>query len=120
MLTLGMTLGETIRQLRDQRDLSLREFAKRVGSTPAHISDIENNRRNPSDELLEKIAAALSTPLEELKKLDRRVPLEELKEAIRRDPALGFALRKVAEQKVSAEDLLKLANRKRNDEERSE
>jgi transcriptional regulator with XRE-family HTH domain len=108
MLTLGMkTLGDQIRMLRDQHDLSLREFARKLGDvTAAHISDIENGRRNPSTELLEKIARVLAVPIEELEKLGSGLPIDELRDAVRKEPALGFALRKVAEQGISAEELL--------------
>ncbi|MBE7542974.1 MAG: helix-turn-helix domain-containing protein [Bryobacteraceae bacterium] len=103
------TLGSRIRSLRDQHDLSLREFARKLeGVTAAHISDIENGRRNPSPELLHKMAKALVVPVEELEKLGTGLPLEELRDAVRREPALGFALRRVAEEGISAEELLKL------------
>lgn len=116
MLTSAMkTLAERIRELRDQKDLSLREFAKQLDNiSPAHISDIENGRRYPSNELLQKMAGVLGVKFGELKQLDVRLPVEELKRAMRLDPALGFALRKVAEKKVSADEILKIANRKRN------
>jgi transcriptional regulator with XRE-family HTH domain len=115
MLTVSMeTLGTRIRCLRDQHDLSLREFARKLGDvTAAHISDIENGRRNPSSELLAKMAVALAVPVEELDKLGTGLPLEELRDAVRREPALGFALRKVAEQGVSAAELLDLTRRRK-------
>lgn len=112
------TLGDYIRELRDKQDLSLREFARRLGDvSPAHVSDIENGRRNPSPDLLAKIAQVLVVPVEEFEALDTRLPLEELKRAIRREPALGFALRKVAEGRVTAEELLHLTDTKRKLEE---
>ena len=50
-------LGEYIRELRQQKDLSLRDFAKRLGGkSAAFISDIELGRRFPSDPVLEDIA----------------------------------------------------------------
>ncbi|MGJ5814461.1 helix-turn-helix domain-containing protein [Paludibaculum fermentans] len=115
MLTVGMNaLAKRIRELRDLKDLSLREFARQLGNiSPAHVSDIENGRRNPSDELLRKMAVVLGVEFEELHKLDDRLPLEELRNALRLDPALGFALRKMTEEKVSSEELLTLAARKR-------
>jgi transcriptional regulator with XRE-family HTH domain len=110
---MSKTLGERIRELRDEQDMSLREFAKKLGDiSPAHVSDIENNRRNPSEDLLRKMAHVLNVPFEELQKLDARVPVEELKQATRHDPALGFALRTLADRKVSAEELLKWAQGK--------
>lgn len=101
------TLGDKIRWLRDRHDLSLREFARKLGDvTAAHISDIENGRRNPSPDLLSKMARVLMVPVEDLEKLGAGLPIEELRDAVRREPALGFALRKVAEQGISAEELL--------------
>ena len=110
MLTIAMkTLGNRIRELRDEHDLSLREFAKKLGDiSPAHISDIENGRRNPSDDLLHKMALVLNTKFEELKQLDGRLPVDALKRAVQGDPALGFALRKVAEKKITGEEILKI------------
>lgn len=118
MLTVAMkTLAERIRELRETKDLSLREFAKKLDNTsPAHISDIENGRRYPSDELLHKIARILDVKFEELKQLDVRLRVEDLRRAVRLDPALGFALRKVADKKVTADDILKLADKKRDRE----
>ena len=45
-------------------------------------------------------------PAEDLEKLGAGLPIEELRDSVRREPALGFALRKVAEQGISAEELL--------------
>jgi len=93
----------------------LREFAKKLGNvSAAHISDIENGRRNPSDELLHKMAQILNVSLDELKKLDSRVPVEELKREMRHDPALGFALRKIAEEKIPSDRLLEFIEEQRN------
>jgi transcriptional regulator with XRE-family HTH domain len=106
-------LGERIRELRDKRDLSLREFAKQLGDvSPSHIFDIENGRRNPSDDLLHKIALVLGVGFEELKRLDSRLPVEQLKRAMRHDPELGFALRKLAEKNVSSKEILRWAEKK--------
>src|SRR5579859_2042334 len=97
------TLGDRIRELRDAKDLSLREFARQLDNiSPAHISDIENSRRNPSDDLLRKIAAVLGVEFAELKNFDLRLPVDEWRRAMRHDPALGFALRKLAESKPSS------------------
>jgi transcriptional regulator with XRE-family HTH domain len=114
MLTMYMNiLGERIRELRDLQDLSLREFAKKLDDiSPAHISDIENGRRNPSDDLLQKMAQVLGATFEELKKLDSRLPVEQLKKSMRHDPAMGFALRKLTENKVSSDEILKWIEKK--------
>src|SRR4051812_29245844 len=99
MLTAGMktqkTLGERIRELREEQDLSLREFAKKLDETsPAHISDIENNRRFPSPQLLKRMAKVLDTDVDELWKYDVRPPMSDLRRSAQKDPVMGMALRK--------------------------
>lgn len=102
-------LGTRIREIREECDLSLREFAKKLGDvSPAHVSDIELGRRFPSDDLLVKMARLLSVRFEELKKLDLRPPIEELKKLVASNPVYGVALRKLADHEISPEDLLKL------------
>ena|SRR5208282_5562556 len=106
-------LGERIRELRDKMDLSLREFAKKLEDvSPSHIFDIENGRRNPSDDLLKRIALVLGVSFEELKQLDSRLPVEQWKRAMRHDPELGFALRKLADKKISSKEILRWAEKK--------
>lgn len=110
------TLGARIRELREQRDLSVREFARRLKDvSAAHISDIELGRRHPGPQLMEKIAKELKVPLDELQQHDNRAPVDELKRRAEAEPTFGFALRKIVEQDVSAEDLLKLLERKRKE-----
>ena len=109
------TLGQRIRELREEHDLSLREFAKRLGGlSAAHLSDIELGRRYPSDELLRKMAVELHVSLDELQSYDTRPPVDELKRITEADPTFGFALRKLVDKEITAEDLLKLAQRKPN------
>lgn len=110
-LTVDMSksLGTRIREIREERDLSLREFAKKLDDvSPAHVSDIELGRRFPSDELLVKMARVLGVSFEELKKLDLRPPVEELKRLVQSNPVYGMALRKLADKEITPEELLKL------------
>ncbi len=110
MLTvMSKTLGQRIRELRDRQDLSLRDFAKKLGGfSAAHLSDIEFGHRFPSEELLLKMADALDTTVEDLRKYDSRPPVKELKRMAEANPAYGFALRKMVEKKVSPEEIEQL------------
>lgn len=104
-------LGTRIRALREAMDLSLREFARKLDETsPAHVSDIELGRRYPSDKLLEMMAKVLKVSFAELQQLDARPPVDELRRRGELDPKLGFALRKVIEEGVSSEELMKMLN----------
>jgi transcriptional regulator with XRE-family HTH domain len=101
------TFGEFVREKRDALDISLREFAKKLGDfSPAHISDIENGKRYPSADLLGKFATILGVSIAELKKYDSRPPVDELKRMAQRDPIYGVAFRKIAENKVDSQELL--------------
>ena len=103
------TLGQKIRELRETKDYSLRELAKRVKLSAAFLSDLELGRRFPSDEVLANIAGALDISPEELKSFDQRPPIEELKRLSEANPRYGFAFRKLVDSKFSPEDLIKLA-----------
>ncbi len=107
------TLGEKIRELREKKDISLREFARKLDNTSAaHISDIELGRRYPSDDLLAKISVLLDVPINELQKYDNRAPVDEIKRLVQSDPAFGFAFRTLVDKKISPADIMKLAESK--------
>lgn len=109
-----VTLGEKIRELREQLDLSLRELGKQLNDTSAaFLSDVELGRRFPTDKLLADMARALKTTPAELKKYDTRAPIDALKRLANSDPAFGLALRRVVDQQISADELMRLANRVR-------
>jgi transcriptional regulator with XRE-family HTH domain len=99
-------LGEHIRELREAQDVSVREFAKKIGVSAPFLSDVELGRRHPSEDVLRNIAAHLRTTIAELRKHDARPPVQELKRISANNPAMGFALRKVVDDGVSPEDLL--------------
>ena len=112
------SLGSKIRALRETRDISLREFARALGEvSAAHISDIELGRRYPSDALLERIAKELKVPLRELQEYDNRAPIEDLKRRAEANPTYGFALRRMVEDGITGDELLRLLEDKRKREE---
>ena len=55
----GPHLGQELQRLRKKAGFSLRGFAGKLGTSAAHLSDIEHNRRRPSEELLQGIAHEL-------------------------------------------------------------
>ena len=110
------TLGQRIRELREQKDISLREFAKKMSIAASHQSDIELGRRFPSDPLLAQFAAAFDVSVEDLQQYDNRVPVEQIKRIIQADPAFGFALRTVVDKDVKAQDLFDLSKKRRKRE----
>ena len=58
-------LGELVRELREDRRLSVRTLAAQAGFSPSFISQVENGQASPSIVSLERIAAALGVTLVE-------------------------------------------------------
>ena len=61
-----MQLGMRIRYLRNLRKWSQEDLALEANVNRNYICDLENGRRNPSLEILERIADALGISLSEL------------------------------------------------------
>lgn len=59
-------LIENIKRLMTINRITSKELSEIVGVTPTHISYILNNKRDPSVELLAKIASALGVTIEEI------------------------------------------------------
>jgi transcriptional regulator with XRE-family HTH domain len=59
METTIQIMGQTIRQLRSDRQLTLEEAAERAGCTPGFLSQVERNQAVPSISMLYAIAKAL-------------------------------------------------------------
>jgi transcriptional regulator with XRE-family HTH domain len=65
-------MGERLRAARQERGLTLRELAQRLGVSPSMISQIETGRASPSVSTLYAIASELDVSLDELLFNDRR------------------------------------------------
>ena len=97
-----MTFGQRIRELRQERDLSLRDFGEKLGTRAnptslAFLSDLENGRRFPSDEMLAKLAQVLRIPEEHLRSHDQRPPSRDIQDLVEQNPQFGFAFRRAVE-----------------------
>ena len=81
--TAQMTFGSRIRELRQAKNLTLRDVAKKVKVTFTYLSKIENQKLSfgefPSDELIVKLARVLDADPDELLLLAEKIP-----EAIRK------------------------------------
>ena len=67
-----MNLSQKIRQLREEKEWSLNKLAETAGISKAYLSQLENNvSKQPSAEVLLKIASALGTTIADL--LDKPV-----------------------------------------------
>src|SRR5271165_6071042 len=101
------TLGDIIRDARVASGRSLREFARALEITPSYQSDIENDRRVPSEEVLKKIAGLLSLNYEELMALAGRFG-DDAERYLRRHPTAGALFRKLSETNAPEDVLRKM------------
>jgi transcriptional regulator with XRE-family HTH domain len=58
-----MVIGDKLKALREQKDLSQGDIEKRTGLLRCYISRVENNHTVPSVDTLEKMARALEIPM---------------------------------------------------------
>jgi transcriptional regulator with XRE-family HTH domain len=58
-----MLIGEKLKALRAQKNLSQGDMEKRIGLLRCYISRVENNHTVPSVDTLEKMARALEVPM---------------------------------------------------------
>lgn len=73
-----MTFGSRIRELRQAKDLTLRDLAKKVRVTFTYLSKIENQKLSfgefPSDDLILRLAHVLKADPDELLLLAEKIP----------------------------------------------
>ncbi|CAI3194832.1 helix-turn-helix transcriptional regulator [Clostridium neonatale] len=61
-----MSVGDKLRVLRKQNNLTLKELSEKTNLSISFISDIENKRRNPSIDNLKLLANALNVSVSDL------------------------------------------------------
>ena len=65
-MRLNSAVGDTLRLLRTDRSLTLREVSKRSSVSLGHLSDIERGNKQASNQMLEAIAKGLEISTTEL------------------------------------------------------
>jgi transcriptional regulator with XRE-family HTH domain len=109
IVNMKQSFGQRIEELRHAKDFSMRELAAKADISAPFVSDIESGFRFPSDDVLERLAAALGTTLEDLRTYDPRPPAKEMQELVDLDPRYGFAFRRmvsaVKELKITPEQI---------------
>jgi len=92
--------GQVIRELRiNHKDYSsLREFARKVGLSPAYLSRIENQKEPPPSEIVvERLAEALGADKYEFFSYAGRVPTEFLETFKKNPKGVASFMRRVQE-----------------------
>lgn len=102
------SLGDVIREARDKKDLSLRDLAKKLDKTPSYLSDIENDRRIPAEDMLQDLARLLDLDFDDLMARAGRLG-EGAVRYMMKTPAAGMLFRKVSAHNLQEEQLKQLA-----------
>jgi transcriptional regulator with XRE-family HTH domain len=96
------TLGEAVRYIREQRGVTLRELARRIGVSAPFLSDVEHNRR--STDRLRELSSALDVPFEQLARFDGRLS-GDIKEWISANPEIASLLQDLRASGRTAQEL---------------
>jgi len=100
-------LGEEIRRLRLHAGFTLRGLAADLDISAAHLSDIEHNRRRPSEKLLRKVADKLrkaGATYESLAQLTSGID-SETREWAAKTPGARALLRRLLEADIDPQEI---------------
>ncbi|MBI2021809.1 helix-turn-helix transcriptional regulator [Candidatus Daviesbacteria bacterium] len=64
--TVSKKLGQRVRKIREDKGVTQEQLALNAGLNRAYIGYIERGERNPSTEVISKLAKALRVPIHEL------------------------------------------------------
>jgi transcriptional regulator with XRE-family HTH domain len=104
-----LTLGDQIRMGRARLKMTLRELATATDSSPSYLSDIENDRRVPSEMVLRAIASTLELDFDDLMASAGRFG-ENADRYLKRNPQAGVLFRRLSERNVPPEVIKRLMN----------
>jgi transcriptional regulator with XRE-family HTH domain len=101
------TVGDRLRVGRARKRLTLRKTAETVGVSASYLSDIENGRKIPSEEVVRAVAKALDLDADDLMAAAGRMG-EEADDYIRANPEAGILFRRLSQSGVGSEGLRRL------------
>jgi transcriptional regulator with XRE-family HTH domain len=101
------SLGDAIRQARLAKDLTLRELARRIEKAPSYLSDIEYDRRVPSETVLRDICEVLELDFDRMLALAGRFD-ENTEHYLKQTPAAGVVFRKFSDLDLGEAELKKV------------
>lgn len=99
---LDLSLGDRLRVGRALLKKTLRQLASEVGNTAAYLSDIENDRRVPSEDVLRALAKALELDVDDLMASAGKIG-DQADQYLRRTPQAGVLFRRLSESDVAPE-----------------
>lgn len=103
------SLGDVIRMARTAKGLSLRGLADVLAIAPSYLSDIENDRRVPAEDILIRIADVLELEIDQLMVLAGRFGAE-TERYLKKQPDAVLLFRRISQANLNADDLRELAD----------
>ena len=104
-----MTLGDFVNRARVEKGLGLRALARALGIVPSYLSDIENNRRVPSESVLRELAHVLDLDFDILMQRAGRLG-EDAERYLRENRRAGQLFRRIAASQLDQDALERLEN----------
>ena len=99
-----MSLGDLINKARVDKRLGLRALARKLDIVPSYLSDIENDRRVPSEAVLRKMSQLLDLDFDVLMQQAGRLG-EHAEQYLRQDQLAGQLFRRIAESQLDRKGL---------------
>lgn len=101
------SLGVLLRDARVRRQAGLREFARDLGIAPSYLSDIETDRRTPTERLLDSMAKKLELDFDELMARSGRLGVQ-TDTYVREVPAAARLFRRISALGLSEQEIERL------------
>ena len=99
-----MSLGDLINSSRVNKLLGLRALARTLDIAPSYLSDIENDRRVPSEEVLRRISEVLDLDFDMLMREAGRLG-KAAEQYIQDNELAGRLFRRIADSQLGREEL---------------
>jgi transcriptional regulator with XRE-family HTH domain len=100
----GQSLGDVLRDARVKADVGLRDLAKKLDLAPSYLSDIETDRRVPSEEVLRRLSDELKLKFDDLMARAGRVG-DDAERYMKQRPAAGVLFRRIADKRLTDDQL---------------
>ena len=104
-----MPLGDIINSARLDKGIGLRALARKLSIAASYLSDIENDRRVPSEAVLRNMARSLDLDFDLLMQQAGRLG-EDAEHYLRENRLAGRLFRRIAESRLDQEALESLLN----------
>ena len=102
-----MSIGDIINEARIAKRLGLRALARELEIAPSYLSDIENDRRVPSEAVLRDMARVLDLDFDHLMQEAGRLGAG-VEQYLRQNELAGQLFRRIAQSQLDEEALRKL------------